>query len=218
MFPGEEYVLTCDEYLLGSMVPGIPPGRIHERTDLPAMSNQGSILCILDKNQLILDRIRYEPGWHDSSIDQTKGISLERIRLDISGWFSSNWHSASAICGGSTPGMQNSQLAVYHNDSGVFSLENPAFCPDRDGFDDYLLIIISTGEIGWIGNAGIWDLSGTCVKILSEPGFLPTKGIVKWDGNDELGNRVPRGYYIIIINYIRPDGSKGRWKEACVVQ
>ena len=217
IFPGEEYVLTGDEYLLESMDPRIPAGRICESLDLPSLPNHGSIICLMNANQLLLDKVRYEPGWHDPHIGETKGISLERIRLDISGCISSNWHSASSLCGGSTPGMENSQAAPGYEDANIFSLENRAFYPDGDGLGDYLLIRISAPENGWFGHAGIWDLSGHCVRELSEPGFLPTNGVIKWDGNDDFGNRVPPGYYIILINYFRPDGKRGRWKEACVV-
>ncbi len=217
MFPGQEYALTSDGYLLGLMDSDIPLGQICEKSDMPALSNQGSILCILDESQKVLDMIRYYPAWHDPRLEDTKGISLERIRLDLSGWFSSNWHSASIASGGSTPGMENSQRSLQIDVSTVFSIENRAFCPDQDGYGDYLLIRISTGEPGWIGSAGVWNLAGSQVKELSAAGALPINGVIKWDGSDELGNRVPSDYYVIILNYIKPDGSKGRWKEACVV-
>jgi hypothetical protein len=192
-------------------------GRICERTDMPSLSNQGSILCLLDEHQSLLDKVRYEPEWHDPRLEETKGISLERIRLDQSGMGSSNWHSASVVSGGSTPGVVNSQGSEVSNESSVFSLENSAFCPNQDGSSDYLLIKISCGEAGWMGSAGVWDLSGRQVKVLFEPGSLPLEGIIKWDGSNELGNRVPAGYYVIIINFVQADGSKGRWKEACAV-
>ena len=217
MFPGQEYVLTSDKYLFSRMDARIPSGRICERSDMPALSNQGSILCLMDENQRLLDKVRYDPSWHDPRLNETKGISLERIRLDITGLFSSNWHSASAVSGGSTPGSLNSQRSVISDDPAVFSLENRVFCPNQDGSGDYLLIRVATGEPGWIGSAGVWDLSGNSVKVLSEPGALPVTGVIKWDGSDKLGNQVPAGYYVVILNFIRANGSKGRWKEACVV-
>ena len=68
-----------------------------------------------------------------------------------------------------------------------------------------------------MGSAGIWNLSGYRIKNLAESSSLPVSGLIKWDGTNELGNRVSPGYYVIIINYQRPDGTKGRWKGACVV-
>ena len=218
MFPGMEYVLTSDAFLVKSMSDQDSHGRICERNDFPSLPNRGSGICLMDKKQQILDRVCYDPDWHNNELGESKGFSLERISLVNDGSISSNWHTASLISGGSTPGMPNSQCSTSHDDSDLFGIENQIFCPDQDGYGSFLLINISTGEPGWTGSACVWDLSGNLVKELSQPSMLPVKGQIKWDGYDEFGKKVPLAYYAVIINFIRPDGSKGRWKEACVVQ
>jgi len=217
IFPGEYYAITSDEYLLCLDNAMIPRGRVSERMDFPSLSNEGSVICLLGPGQEVIEMVRYDPSWHDPRLNETKGTSLERINLGLPALDLHNWHSASYSSGGSSPAMPNSQLPAGPDPENMFSFDKAVFCPERDGGNDYLLIRISLPEPGWFGNATVWDLSGLLIRQLSLPGALPVSGLIKWDGRDEPGNLVPPSYYVVIINYVSPQGSRGRWKKACVV-
>ena len=217
MFPGNYYVVTPDLFKTDQAWDDIPAGHVYQREDLPSLSNEGSGIVIMDRGQIVLDSARYDPEWYDSRFGDLKGFSLERISFDMDGMLESNWHIASLASGGSTPGLSNSQQSFRTGADNIFWFDSRAFRAGGDNHHSYLLINADTGEAGWVGNASVWSLSGNRIKELAGPSILPSRGAFKWDGTDENGRMVPPGYYIIIINYIRPDGSKGRWKDACLV-
>lgn len=218
MLPGKEYVLTSDALPVRMISDRVPHGQVCERADFPSLPNTGSGIILMDKGQTIIDKVNYESDWHRNDIGETKGISLERISLDLDGMDANNWHSASFISGGSTPGLLNSQSLLLHDDTGLFNIESKVFSPNNDGLRDVLLVCVSINETGWKGKAEIWNFSGNKVRELMDASILPAQGYIKWDGCNQYGKLSSPGYYAIIINYIRPDGSRGRWKEACLLQ
>ena len=110
--PGEYVVLTPEPFftLLNYRVEN--PDFLIEN-DLPALNISDGNLSIFTSYNLdtvLIDSFDYSNDFHFPFIDNTKGISLERISFDLPTQNSSNWHSASTISGGGTPTFKNSQF------------------------------------------------------------------------------------------------------------
>lgn len=72
--------------------------------NIPALNNTGDDVIIRDQYGRRIDSLAYTPGWGGDN-----GTSLERIRMDGTSTFSSNWES-SLDASGATPGRLNSVI------------------------------------------------------------------------------------------------------------
>ena len=82
----------------------IPPNATN--TKIPTLNNDGTTIILLNQFNEIIDYLSYDDSYHSQGIKDTKGISLEKIDLDIQNQ-SSNWTSASSLIK-NTPGERNS--------------------------------------------------------------------------------------------------------------
>ena len=82
---------------------------IFETTRWNALNNTGATLVLLDKFGIVFDEFTYNQKWHDSQLETTKGVSLERINPDLLTQLSYSWQSAAAEVNYGTPGYRNSQ-------------------------------------------------------------------------------------------------------------
>ncbi len=97
LFPGSYAVLTASISGLKKNYPDMDPVFVCGRPDMPALSNSASRLILLDGNQRVIDQAAYDPDWHYPYLEETKGVSLERIRPDVSGLEMSSWFSAGRL-------------------------------------------------------------------------------------------------------------------------
>lgn len=81
-----------------------------EMSNIPSMNISGDLVVLADTGFHILDRLVYLPTWHFPLLQNTKGVSLERIDFNRNTQDATNWHSASENCGYGTPTKQNSQF------------------------------------------------------------------------------------------------------------
>jgi len=218
LFPKGYAVFTGDNKLFGKAWPLADPAVVAARTDMPSLTNEESKLILMDRNQKQLDVVIYSPDWHYPYLEENKGVSLERIDFDASGTDRSNWFSASASSGGSTPGSKNSS-ALYPPSitSEKFSL-NPvvgyaAISPDP------VQVVVSYRfeDAGWFMRMNVFNSQGLPVREIFPFAMAPVEGVVCWDGLDAGQRLVPDGIYLLVADYYHPSGKKGRWKRACAI-
>ena len=174
-------------------------------SDLPTYSNDSSSIYLLNNFELI-DNLSYNSDWHFSLIDNTDGISLERIDPNGPSNDSFNWHSAAESIGFGTPGRTNSQYipAVYNGD---FEFTNDVFSPDNDGFEDVLQVTFEMNEGGLLGQVSIYDDKGRIIKNLFSNELLGTSGTFTWDGTTNEGVKGSIGIYVMLFEAFSTDGS-----------
>jgi hypothetical protein len=176
-----------------------------------------SIFTSYGLDTVMIDSFDYDNDSHFPFIDDTKGISLERINFDAPTQNSSNWHSASTISGGGTPTFKNSQIRPTNPADDFFSIAEKTFSPDEDGFRDFLLIDYSLETQGYLATVKIYDAKGRLVKTLFENELLGQEGSLKWNGITDEGRKARIGIYIILAEIFSPTKEAMQFKSTCVV-
>ncbi|MEL7123691.1 MAG: lamin tail domain-containing protein, partial [Bacteroidota bacterium] len=215
LFPQEFVVLTEVPEDITSLYEVRFPEKILD-TNLPTLdNNEGNIT--LRFGGLIIDAFDYNDDLRFSLLDNTRGISLERISTEQPTNASGNWHSAAESVGFATPTYENSQLVSLTPVSDIVTIENPRFSPDGDGFEDVLLIQVNPGVSGYVANAKVFDSYGRLVKDLVNNRLLASEDLLKWDGRNNEETMARLGAYVLWIELFDLEGNKQIMKETIVV-
>lgn len=205
LFPHDYVVLGKDSNFVKSNYPASVSGKFLF-SELPSYNNDsGSVYLIY--NSEIIDKVSYLDDWHFDLLDNTDGVSLERIDPNGESSSSFNWHSAAEDVGFATPGGVNSQfLSAVSN--GVITLTNDVFSPDNDGFEDVLQVSYQMNESGLLGKVTIFDDRGRLVRKLFSNELLGSKGTFTWDGLSDNQVKASIGVYVILFEAFSTNGGE----------
>jgi len=198
LFPGELAVLTESVSGITEFYNSSYPYNFLQVDDLPSMNNDEGVTAIVKLGK-IADYFHYKENYHFELLQNTEGVSLERISPFRRSEDVSNWHSASSFAGYATPGIMNS-VSTGETDQGDMASAIPEiFSPDQDGYDDVITFSISKESAGYVSRIRIINLEG---QVVFEPdgGFL--SGIYNsytWDGVDNHGEIPSPGIYVALI-------------------
>jgi hypothetical protein len=201
--PNDYVVLGKDSSFVKQNYPFAVPGKFLF-SELPSYNNDSGTVYLI-YNAEIIDKVSYLDEWHFDLLDNTDGVSLERI--DPNGLSDSefNWHSAAEDYGFGTPGRKNSQfLPAVSN--GNLTLTNEVFSPDNDGFEDILQISYTLSEPGMLAKAQMFDERGRLVKTIFSNEYLGTEGVFYWDGTTENQAKASIGIYILRFEVFSTSG------------
>jgi len=217
ILPGAFFVVTNDPEKVTSGYPASVRENIFKSASLPSMPDDRGHLLLLNRQMDLIDIVIYNEKMHYSLLAEDEGISLEKIRPDLSSDESMNWHSASESSGWGTPGAENSvsggELSV--TDEVVFS--SAKISPDNDGFEDVLVIDINGNGLGNTVSVTVFDETGSLVRKVAENYFAGSSASLVWDGTEDDGSLVPSGIYIVLIELFDDRGKTKRWKKVCAV-
>ncbi len=213
LYPGEYFVFTESAIGVTAFYPNAVIENIIEVDDLPSYANGDGVVILADSLFEISDRFAYTDDLHYPLLDDTKGVSLERLDANRETDDETNWHSASSVIGFATPGFENSQFTVAEA-TDVVSLSPEVFSPDNDGIDDQLQISYELGKPGFTGNIYIYDDAGRLMTHLINNALLGNEGTFSWDGFDSDGQKASVGIYIVYFEAFHPDGSTITEKKA----
>lgn len=171
--------------------------------DLPAFNNDSGNVSLLIKSDII-ESVDYSDEQHHPMLDDTEGVSLERISLLTNSSDLSNWSSASEIAGFATPGSMNSTRSIGE-ELDLVVLNTDSFSPNGDGDADELQIILSP-KMSSIGNIHIYDQLGNPIRQIINNSLLGSNQTILWDGRLENGITAPIGIYILRIEVIDSRG------------
>ncbi len=194
IYPNEYLCIAPDAKILqqqhfGSNLNAIIPHAI------PALNDDEGILVLKNKNENTLDSFYFSDKMHLSFMNQTEGISLERINPFMPSTEKSNWTSAAEDYGFSSPTQKNSVFRATASNSN-FSLSMPYFSPDGDGENDVMQFFYSCEKTGNVGKLEIYQQNGNCVKKICAAKVLGNKGEINWTGDTDDGKKAPIGLYI----------------------
>jgi hypothetical protein len=208
----EQHILIgADEYIvLGEDISQIAqhystvvPDNLYE-TDLPSYSNDsGSVYLIF--NNAVMDRVAYNDDWHFQLLDNTDGVSLERIEPNGESSNGNNWHSAAEAIGFGTPGVVNSQFYPALS-NGEFNYTNEVVSPDSDGYQDVLQINYQMVEPGYVGHFTVYDDRGRLISRVVESELLGASGTFSWGGVKDDGTKTSIGTYVGVFEAFQIDG------------
>ena len=192
------------------------------KNNLPSLPDDAGRLALgyLNKQgkMIILDSMTYDASWHHPFLSSKEGVSLERIQSSGLSSLRSNWQSATSSCSFGTPGLQNSQhLNPVENPVNEFySIKDRVITPDGNGHRDFLDVFFQLKNSGYKLQADIYDLSGNLRRHLYNQ-ILASEEHLLWYGDDDDGNPVQAGNYILSLYLYTPDGNKHHFKERIVV-
>ena len=211
-FPGDYSVFTTSrvDILERYTVPN--PERLFRLSGFPTFpADAGNVTLYIRNNDneiVILEEFDYTADLHNALLDDTRGVSLERVNSAIPASENSNWASAAQEVGFATPTGPNSQSGGRADlEIGVFDLESETFSPDGDGFEDQLRINYELEGPDYIVNLRIFDVQGRLIKDLEQNTLLAANGTLVWEGDTDEGGRARVGIYILWIELFKPDGT-----------
>lgn len=184
--------------------------------DMPALSNSGTVIRIIDSSGIEIDAVQYFPEWHHELVGNQKGVALERLSVLESGMNVENWKSAGSDINYQTPGAVNSQLDEQAGRS-MLDLEPNTITPNGDGWNDILHISYSLSEPGCMGKIVIFDLEGKLVRTLANGSLIATSGEFEFEGKDESGRELSSGYYILFFEAYNEKGFRFAEKKSFVL-
>lgn len=201
--PGAFVAITKDTGFLKTHYPATVAGQLIQM-DTPSFNiDSGTVYLLFNSEQI--DRVSYSVDWQFSLLDNSDGVSLERILPNGPSNQPDNWHSAAESIGFATPGRINSQFQLGTLSESV-SLTRDVFSPDQDGFEDVLMVNYAFSESGLLGKATIYDDMGRVVKTLFSNELLGTSGFFTWDGVNANQAKAPVGVYILLMEVFSTDG------------
>jgi hypothetical protein len=203
LYPADYAVVGKDSNFVKANYPASVSGQF-VYAELPSYNNDSGSVYLLFNSEII-DKVSYLDEWHFDLLDNTDGVSLERI--DPNGLSSSefNWHSAAEDIGFATPGRVNSQfLPAVSN--GEINLTSDIFSPDNDGFEDILQVSYEMNEPSLLGKVTIFDDRGRLIRKLFSNELLGSKGTFTWDGLTDSQVKASIGVYVLLFEAFSTDG------------
>lgn len=182
--------------------------------DLPSLNNDEANVTISNAEGFTLDSFTYSEEWHLALLDDTEGVSLERISVEGETQSRENWQSASSTVNFATPGYKNSNALSIGTSESEFTLLSDSFSPNQDGIDDVIGIQYTLEKPGYISNIRIYDAEGYEIRRLHNNQTLGTSGVILWNGLDDRGALSNIGMYIAVGEVFHTDGETKRFKLA----
>lgn len=215
--PFSYVVLTTDAAILKSEYPNAKDENFLSLT-LPGLSDDEGSIAILDENENVIDALIYTDKMHSIFINDTEGVSLERIAFDMPTNSIQNWRSANSTAGFSTPGYRNSnvyetqQLLAHES----VSIEPEIFIPSY-GNPNFAEIRYNFSQGGNLATVKIYDLEGREIKQLASNELLGTEGFFRWDGDLNNGTKARVGYYVVKFEIVNTTGSIKTFHKRVIV-
>ena len=202
--PNDFVVLGKDSSFVKQTYPFSVPGKFLY-CELPTYDNDSSTVYII-YNSEVIDQVSYLDTWHFKLLDNTDGVSLERI--DPNGLSSSsfNWHSAAESIGFASPGRKNSQY-IPTLTNGNFNLSSDLISPDNDGYQDVVQLNYQMSETGMLGKVTIYDDRGRLIRTICSNELLGTEGTLSWDGLTDNFVKASIGVYVLFFEAFSTNGS-----------
>lgn len=213
-FPNEYIVLTEDPKNIKDNYPSCPSEARFFIVSLPSLPDAEGNVVLVAKDETIFDEFYYTEKMHHAFVSDKEGVSLERINPLLSTQSDDSWQSAASVVGYATPGYKNSQ---YYDNKPIetkkyFELVEKSFSPDNDGFNDLLQINYKIEKDGYSVSVSIYNAEGILIRKLYNNQLLSTDGVLFWDGTNNNGDVSQIGVYIAYIEYLHPEGKKGKQK------
>ncbi|MBM3177294.1 MAG: lamin tail domain-containing protein [Bacteroidetes bacterium] len=219
--PGGYAVLTDDPSALKLFYSEVPDS-VLLKYKLPSLPDDEGAVFLKSPEGKWIDQVYYSKNFHSPLLRSEEGISLERIDASGSGLLPGNWRSAahgSTFSGkryGGTPGAPNSNRFTDINERLDFQVSPEVFNPMKleNGFTR---VIYQFNRPELFGSVFVFDWNGHRVKEIANNELLPGDGFFRWDGDDESGNPVDPGFYLIVFEVHDSSGFYRLYRKRVVI-
>ncbi len=211
LFPECFTVITESPGLVSSQYKSTFPFNFLSIPEMPSMNSDEGYIAI-SFNSVRIDAVHYFDDYHFELLEETQGVSLERVSPLFPAENPDTWHSAAASAGYATPGLLNSQYIQPVDMSSYVTVFPEIFSPDMDGIDDFLTIIINPDRYGYIENSWICNTEGQIIFTHAKNTLTGTNAVITWDGIMDTGEQAPPGIYIALITFFNLEGTMKKYK------
>ena len=185
--------------------------------NMPSYNDDNGTIILLNEQGKKIDQLNYSNKWHFELVDNTEGVSLERIDINAKTQDKNNWHSASSTVGYGTPTYKNSQCNYETIEDDQIKIEPAVISPNNDGYYDIANIFYSFSDPGCVISISIFDSNGRPVKQLIRNQLCGRTGSIKWDGLNDNNQKLPIGRYIIHAEVFNLRGKVVTIKKSIVI-
>jgi len=215
--PNQFIALTEDPEILINHYPGTDPDNVLYVEDLPSFNDDKGNVFIADEYGKQLDFFHYSDKYHSDFLQDTEGVSLERISYDGPSDNPNNWQSAASTAGFTTPGKVNSQFFQGNTAGDVVTVDPQVFDPGNNGFYDFTTIKCRFPSSGNMANIQILDATGRRIRTIVSHKSIGTEEDFKWEGINEQGQEVRMGPYIVFVEIYISSGARNIYRRKVVV-
>ena len=217
IFPKEYIVITENPFILEREYYTPNPLSVFLVENMPSFNDDNGTIILLNEQGKKIDQLNYSNKWHFELLDNTEGVSLERIDFNATTQDEHNWHSASSTVGYGTPTYKNSQCNPEIIVDDQILIEPAVISPNNDGYNDIANIFYSFSDPGCVITISIFDSNGKPVKQLIRNQLCGRTGSIKWDGLNENNQKLPIGRYIVYAEVFNLRGKVVTIKKSIVV-
>ena len=183
----------------------------------PSFNNDEDFVVLLDENLNVIDELHYTDKMHHPLLADEEGIALERVSFNEPTDEFFNWHSAASVSGYGTPGYKNSQGEPFNSSKPEVIFSPESFSPDFDGYNDEYQIEYKTPKPGCVANISVFDAAGRFVMKLANNEILGSEGKFTWNGEDQTGQRLNFGVYVVLVEIFSSTGETWHFKDGVVL-
>jgi hypothetical protein len=217
LFPGDHLAFTEELRALSMSYLLKDPEGVIGISAMPSFPDDKGTVVLLNKQGEIIDEVAYQDKWHFPLINNSEGVSLERIEAGGCSQDRSNWHSAASTVGYATPGYRNSQERLQGGTADEFEVTPATFSPDNDGIDDILFMNYKLDRPGYMCSITVFDATGRPARLVVRNALLEAGGTIKWNGLDEKEKALPHGIYIVFAEIFDLEGNRKVFKRAAII-
>ena len=219
-FPKEYVAITRDTLGLTRYRNSSERQNLMESSSVPSLPNDHGEIYLVRRDGQEIDALRYSSDMHFDLIDNKKGVSLERRRVEVPTSHASNWTSASYAENYGTPGYVNSQALTSKRDhrTGSFSIEPDPFSPNGDGYNDVLQINYVPEDTNTNVTVAVYDRLGRFVARPVNSVLAGESNLFLWNGIREDGTTAAPDIYIIKVDAISLGGGYESFKKGFTLE
>ncbi len=210
LLPGSAIVITPDIFFMNRYHPFHSPAV----AGLPRLPLEADTIFLLNQQSLIMDSVYYSDKWHSSVIDNTKGVSLERVAANTDGIRPPAWRSGPASAGFSSPGRFSMTANAANTSAGGSIRVEPEII---NAFQPTSTITIQLEQSDMKGILEIYDKGGQLVRRLASNYLFGNENTFSWNGRDEHGKPCAPGNYIAFFRGYTTEGEKMMLKQRVAV-
>ncbi len=218
--PGEYCLLSSDTSSVAESYGRYDSGIWLQVNGFPSMPNAGGTIVITDSLGTVTDECSFLPAMHHPFLTDREGVALEKLHPSFPSNMAASWASASADVSYGTPGRPNSQLRTYVDEcpSGDFFLPRSWLFPLHDD-STAMLTLIYKDIYAYLPvvTIEVYSRYGEKVATLAENGILGVNGLYSWYGQDDKGNILPSGSYVLRVITYDLSGNVFRQSFVCTV-
>ncbi len=175
------------------------------------LNNSGDLIVLCDPIGNVIDSLHYTSKWHNQSISNTKGISLERISPLSESNDANSWTSSSGLRGG-TPCEINT--ANYDTNKGSIEISPNPFNPSKHiNCSIVFQIPFNNARL----RAVLFDEFGNQVAEIANNRFVHSSGTLHIDSSILNMNNLRDGLYIVFVEAISTENGATHTNRAVLV-